>query len=456
MMKKIPCEIICDLFPSYIDGLTSDVANSYIEEHVAECDSCRQILELMKGTSIEEANPPDTREEEKKEIDFLKKTRKKNHKIILGSILAAAVIICTVFLARFYLVGNYIVGDAVSCVLQVEGTQMTVKGSTIDPQLGISKLEYEEEDGVVTISFKAVQKNLLHSNQFQDEYRAENPIVQVRLGNRIIWSHGESISPVTSAVYQSRHAYIGDMSKNSKTAQALNMTHYLGGFTNELQTGQEPYEWKMILQEKIPEKQQKKKEENMRLYGYVLLSAIDNLSIVSYEYQVGDHSYTLEVGLEEASAFAGQDIKQCGQDILQLQALIQKAGIDSNAFVGDYSQWVNKECISLEIRNMTNAEISEMSINYYMDGKLYGTQGCTSGNQEGIKHGENITFELRAEDFNQSSLEEDAQIDLQVGIKDSEGTTYEIENLIHLPGISGLKYNYILTGNATQGYIISQ
>ena len=30
-MSKIPCEIIRDLLPSYIDGLTSDVTNKEIE-----------------------------------------------------------------------------------------------------------------------------------------------------------------------------------------------------------------------------------------------------------------------------------------------------------------------------------------------------------------------------------------------------------------------------------------
>ena len=39
------CGIIKDLLPSYIDGLTSDVSNHMIEEHLEKCAECREYLE---------------------------------------------------------------------------------------------------------------------------------------------------------------------------------------------------------------------------------------------------------------------------------------------------------------------------------------------------------------------------------------------------------------------------
>ena len=36
-MSKIPCEMIQDLLPSYIDELTSDVTDREIEAHMMEC-----------------------------------------------------------------------------------------------------------------------------------------------------------------------------------------------------------------------------------------------------------------------------------------------------------------------------------------------------------------------------------------------------------------------------------
>lgn len=42
------CEIIKDLLPSYIDGLTSNESNSEIEAHLETCQDCKDVLDQMK------------------------------------------------------------------------------------------------------------------------------------------------------------------------------------------------------------------------------------------------------------------------------------------------------------------------------------------------------------------------------------------------------------------------
>lgn len=71
-MSNLPCEVVKDLFPSYIDELTSEVTNNLVKEHTTECEECRQALESMKNP---EAEPKE--KVQQKEIDYLKKTRKK-------------------------------------------------------------------------------------------------------------------------------------------------------------------------------------------------------------------------------------------------------------------------------------------------------------------------------------------------------------------------------------------
>lgn len=44
---KYPCELIRDLLPLYIDGVSSDKSNMVIEEHLKECISCRCYLESL-------------------------------------------------------------------------------------------------------------------------------------------------------------------------------------------------------------------------------------------------------------------------------------------------------------------------------------------------------------------------------------------------------------------------
>ena len=42
------CEIIRDLLPSYVDGLTSEESNREIETHIAGCEPCRKVLKQMQ------------------------------------------------------------------------------------------------------------------------------------------------------------------------------------------------------------------------------------------------------------------------------------------------------------------------------------------------------------------------------------------------------------------------
>lgn len=42
------CEIIRDLLPNYLDGLTSQASNEAIEEHLETCAECRRCLDSMR------------------------------------------------------------------------------------------------------------------------------------------------------------------------------------------------------------------------------------------------------------------------------------------------------------------------------------------------------------------------------------------------------------------------
>ena len=95
-MSKIPCEMIQDLLPSYIDELTSDVTNREMEAHMMECEQCKNVLEQMKAPDMEDT------EKEVKEIDFLKKTKKKHQKNIILCVAIVWAIAVMIFFARNY------------------------------------------------------------------------------------------------------------------------------------------------------------------------------------------------------------------------------------------------------------------------------------------------------------------------------------------------------------------
>ena len=69
MKTNIPCELIQDLFPSYIDGLTSEVTNQKIQEHVEECEPCKEML-----CDMQQPEPAPILQKRKDEIDYLYET----------------------------------------------------------------------------------------------------------------------------------------------------------------------------------------------------------------------------------------------------------------------------------------------------------------------------------------------------------------------------------------------
>lgn len=69
-MKK--CKIIRDLFPSYIDELTNEDTNQYIQQHLNNCEDCKNVLEEMRNDL-----KIDTTKIDSKEVKYIKKYNKK-------------------------------------------------------------------------------------------------------------------------------------------------------------------------------------------------------------------------------------------------------------------------------------------------------------------------------------------------------------------------------------------
>lgn len=85
MKEKRDCKIVQDLLPNYVEKLTDEETNKYIEEHLDECTECKKILEnIQKDLEINSAK------REEREIKYIKKYSNKMRvlKIILLVILA--------------------------------------------------------------------------------------------------------------------------------------------------------------------------------------------------------------------------------------------------------------------------------------------------------------------------------------------------------------------------------
>ena len=43
------CDIVLELLPLYIEQKTGAESNAFVEEHLAECEQCREVYELMSA-----------------------------------------------------------------------------------------------------------------------------------------------------------------------------------------------------------------------------------------------------------------------------------------------------------------------------------------------------------------------------------------------------------------------
>lgn len=93
MDKKKECKIVQDLLPNYIDKLTNEETNTFIEEHLKECDNCNKILaDMQKNIEL------DTSKNNKKEVKYMKKY--KTRMFVLKSIILLIVLIFVVIIGR--------------------------------------------------------------------------------------------------------------------------------------------------------------------------------------------------------------------------------------------------------------------------------------------------------------------------------------------------------------------
>lgn len=449
-MSKLPCEVVRDLIPSYIDELTSDVTKNLVEEHVADCAECHRVLDSMKNPEAEPVS-----EKEKEEIDFLKKTRKKNRKKICLAVTAAVLLVLVLAFVRNYLIGTKVPSEYMACQVGVNGKLLTVKGAIADEGLGISNIEFTEEDGVVTICFKSVKISPFFENNFEKTFTAEQDITEVRLGDRILWVKGKNISAITSAVYQTAHPYIGDASANGRTAGALNMAGIFGSYKNELQTTTEPYGWHFLLEQEFSDEKLSKMGQYMFSYACVLLAVVDNLGEVTYEFSADGQPAEATFTAKMATEFAGEDIKSVGKDIIKLQQLMEKAELIDMAYVIDYSQWNNEEKIDIELVNLVESELSSIILYGYVDEELRFSRIMSNADGSTLEKGTVAIFEILPEDFD-SAWSGTEQLVFRIGIRNKNGEYRECEEHVKLPPELGYTYPYRLTGNEEGDYHISQ
>lgn len=318
MDSRIRCEVVRDLLPTYIEGLTSEVTNEEIESHLSSCKECEMIYNEMK-TPIED--PLETRE-----MDYLKKVKQRtNIKIITGVALIVGFFMLLIGI-RMYIVGgnvNSVANYYTSMSTTNEGKDVLIlQGELANRAKVFKKYMITVEDGIATI--KLIERAALpweDNNNYYVGYEIPSGVNRIILNEHIIWEDGVVITMETNKIYETKHAYVGDASANGRVSGALQIGKF-GPFLNSLQTTEEPYGWTMEFTDTITN--DTIFNERMTQYAYVILSLIDNLGEVSWQYNNGSKVITKTVTTEEATKVLDQDIKEYSKSISEFQRLLNQ------------------------------------------------------------------------------------------------------------------------------------
>ena len=125
--KQISCGVIRDLLPSYVEQLTDSETKELVEQHLADCEECRKVVENMKNN---EKMSPVIQGEEKAELDFLKKNKKRTRLIVWCSIVAAVLVICGAIIYAATRPSSYFIVDNGDDGVITVTAQNAAKGSS--------------------------------------------------------------------------------------------------------------------------------------------------------------------------------------------------------------------------------------------------------------------------------------------------------------------------------------
>lgn len=89
------CKIIQDLLPNYIEKLTNEETNKYIEEHLKSCNECKKVLQNMnKELKV------DDEKRSQKEVKYIKKFS--NRLKVLKSLVVITLVIALAVMTGYY------------------------------------------------------------------------------------------------------------------------------------------------------------------------------------------------------------------------------------------------------------------------------------------------------------------------------------------------------------------
>ena len=299
MKNKLPCAIVRDLLPSYVDKLTEEETTLAVKEHLEHCPRCLQQYETMLEGEESQNN-------EVKEIDFLKTVRKKNRKKIILAIVISIVVVLGIFGTKLFLIGTTADSESVAVqITQVSNVEaISVSFFNMDSANALTDINIKTVDDVIEITGRKVLVSPFNPSEELTVSLNLSGIKEVRAFGKTIWKNGVAIEGYTQRLWNNQVSYVGDAPavNNLIANMDLDAPHTL-----EIKSGEEPYGIVIHFTEKISEN----RREMLKNHACILLSLVENLGEVSWDDPSG---YADHITLKEADDIVNNKGKEFSQN----------------------------------------------------------------------------------------------------------------------------------------------
>lgn len=187
MKNELDCEVVQDLLPNYMEGLTSEYTNESIRFHLDNCESCEKTYELLSEDENDKALVENNINEAKKLKWYMQKVKVVN--LFLGILIAVILIYGgNLVYERLFTIVNY-----------------TIRSENIE----ITEL-YQLDDGIIYLTVKSTEPYFVGSAGYQiggEGYEKNKIDSSVRLGRTTIGEKVEEANNSASFIVNTKNGY---------------------------------------------------------------------------------------------------------------------------------------------------------------------------------------------------------------------------------------------------------
>jgi len=286
MSVQLTCAIVRDLLPSYVEGLASGETRAAVEEHLASCPDCARLRDELAAPVAE--IPAGLAEETAREVDYLKKVKRRGWRRVGLAILATALLIALGLAAKVFIIGTPAQEQELTAWFREENGVLILSASTPYSATAYWGWDVEREGDTAYVTARSVLVSPLFRKGGGSVEIPMEGLKKVYLcgrDGRLVWQEGVEIRRNAWLLYERKTPYVGDAPAVGRLAEALG-AQGLGSYTNSVRTSERPYRWTMEFSDIFSGAAEERLNREMTIIAWQMLALVGNLDEFAWTYTV--------------------------------------------------------------------------------------------------------------------------------------------------------------------------